>query len=369
MKRTGKFFTGFALFLLAACGNAASTEENLARIKLPPGFAISIYAEGLAGPRQLALGDQGTVFAGSNKAGTVYAVVDGDSNYLADGTYVVASGLQLSAGVEFRFGSLYVGALDQILRYDDIESSLDQPPPPEVITSTLPDRTHHGKRYLRFGPDDFLYFGVGAPCNVCLEPGFGQIRRMYADGSGEEVFVSGVRNSVGIVFNPADGSMWFTDNGRDMLGDDIPSDELNHVTQAGQDFGFPYCHQGDLLDPQFGEGKSCADYTPPAVMMGPHVAALGLAFNNGDMFPAEYRGALFIARHGSWNRSEKIGYDLAVVRFDAEGQPLEAEVFASGWLQGQSAWGRPADVMQLPDGSLLVSDDAADVIYRISYSD
>jgi glucose/arabinose dehydrogenase len=353
--------------MLALSCNAAGVDESLSKITLPPGFSISIYAEHLQSPRELALGDQGTVFAGSG-SGNVYAITDGDLDYVADATYIIARKLKLPTGVEFKFGSLYVAALDRILRYDDIESAIDQPPEPDVVSSGLPDATHHGARVLRFGPDGLLYVSVGAPCNVCVEQGAGQIRRMEADGSGEEVFVSGVRNSVGLAFSPRTGHLWFTDNGRDLLGDDVPADELNEVTQQGQDFGFPYCHQGDLLDAEYGQGKSCSDYTPPAIKLGAHVAALGLTFYTGLAFPPAYSGALIIARHGSWNRSRKVGYDLAIVRFDADGKPMAPEVFASGWLQGDEAWGRPNDVLQLADGSLLVSDDKANVIYRISYA-
>ena len=357
-----------ALLLASTAGFASELSENLAKIELPEGFSIEIFAEGLENPRQLALGDQGTVFAGTSKAGKVYAIHVDDGDNVAPGVYIIDEGLDLPNGVAFKFGSLYVGALDRILRYDDIESLLDRAPEPDLVTSNLPDKTHHGRRYLRFGPDGFLYVAVGAPCNVCDEPGFAVILRMFPDGSDEGIFASGVRNSVGYTFHPDTGEMWFTDNGRDMLGDDIPADELNRASKAGQHFGFPYCHQGDLLDPEFGQGKSCDNYTPPEVKLGPHVAALGLTFYAGRVFPEHYNKSIFIARHGSWNRSEKIGYDIAVVHFDGEGNPLGPEVFASGWLQGQVAWGRPSDVLQLPDGSLLVSDDTAGAIYRISYS-
>jgi len=368
MKHWFGMFCALAMISATPTGQAADLSDNLKKIRLPDGFSIEIFAEGLEGPRQLALGDHGTVFAGTSKSGNVYAVHIDDGDNVAPGLYVIDQDLDLANGVAFRFGSLYVGALDRILRYDDIESMLDHPPEPDVVTTDLPDKSHHGRRYLRFGPDDFLYVAVGAPCNVCEEVGFAEILRMYPDGSGMGIHAKGVRNSVGYAFHPDTGEMWFTDNGRDMLGDDIPSDELNRVTVAGQHFGFPYCHQGNLLDPEFGEGKSCDDYVPPEVNLGPHVAALGLTFYTGGVFPERYNKALFIARHGSWNRAEKIGYDIAVVRFDENGQPMAPEVFASGWLQGQQAWGRPVDVLQLPDGSLLVSDDTANVIYRISYS-
>ena len=367
MKYRIGLFCALAMLVVTRAGMAAEAKDQLDQIQLPDGFSIEVFAEGLENPRQLALGDQGTVFAGTSKSGKVYAIHVNEDDNLAPGVYLIDEDLDLANGVAFRFGSLYVGALDRILRYDDIESILDRPPQPELVTSNLPQESRHGRRYLRFGPDGFLYVSVGAPCNVCEDPGFAEILRMYPDGSGQGIYARGVRNSVGYVFHPETGEMWFTDNGRDMLGDDIPNDELNRVSEPGQHFGFPYCHQGDLLDPEFGQGKSCSDYTAPEVLMGPHVAALGLTFYTGGVFPDRYKNALFIARHGSWNRSEKIGYDVAVVRFDDQGQAMPPEVFASGWLQGQNAWGRPVDVLQIPDGSLLISDDTANVIYRISY--
>jgi len=359
------------LVLLAAPIQAVFAEDDLAEklslIQLPPGFEISVFAQGVENARQLALGDHGTVFAGSRKAGKVHAVVDRDRDNVAEQVYLIDEGLKMPSGIEFRFGSLYVGALDRILRYDDIESWLDQPPEPDVVTDAFPDKTHHGWKYLRFGPDSLLYVPVGAPCNICDEPGFAQIRRIYADGSGMEVYAEGVRNSVGLAFHPDSGELWFTDNGRDLLGDDLPGDELNHAPEPGGHFGYPYCHQGDSLDPEFGKGRSCSDYTKPALTLGAHVAALGLVFYTGDMFPGKYKNQLFVTQHGSWNRSEKIGYNIIMVRFDAAGELIGSEVFASGWLQGQENWGRPNDVLQMPDGSLLVSDDQQGVIYRIVY--
>lgn len=347
---------------------ADSPTEKLELIQLPPGFEIRIFADDVENARQLALGAQGTVFAGSRKAGKVHAVTDPDHDYVANRVYQIAEGLDMPSGLEFRSGSLYVGALDRILRYDDIENRLGQPPQPVVVTGALPDKTHHGWKYLRFAPDGLLYVPVGAPCNICDEPGFAEIRRLRADGSGMEVFASGVRNSVGLAFHPGTGDLWFTDNGRDLLGDDLPGDELNHAPQPGLHFGYPYCHQGDSLDPEFGAGKNCADYQAPALTLGAHVAALGLTFYTGDQFPAEYRGQLFIAQHGSWNRSEKVGYNILLVRLDEDGAVGGSEVFASGWLQGQESWGRPNDVLQMPDGSLLVADDQVNVIYHIRYT-
>jgi glucose/arabinose dehydrogenase len=358
--------------VLAGCESplsaAGGLEEKLALIELPPGFEISLYAEGVENARQLALGDQGTVFAGSRKAGKVHAVVDQDGDNVADRVYLVDEGLQMPSGIAFRDGSLYVAAVDRILRYDDIETALGNPPEPVLVTGALPDKSHHGWKYLRFGPDGLLYVPVGAPCNICDEQGFAEIRRLSADGSGMETYARGVRNSVGLAFHPGTAELWLTENGRDMLGDDLPGDELNHAPEPGLHFGYPYCHQGDTPDPEYGAGKSCGDYTPPALILGAHVAALGLTLYTGGAFPPEYRNQLFIAQHGSWNRSEKVGYDILLVRFDDSGRVAGSEVFASGWLQGQVNWGRPNDVLQMPDGSLLVSDDQMGVIYRITYS-
>jgi len=358
-----------ALITLSSQADESTVQlhEKLALLQLPPGFRIQVLAADVEDARQMALGDQGTVFVGSRKAGKIHAIVDADMDGVSDQVWLIAEGLTMPSGLEFRDGSLYVGDLDRILRYDDIENQLKKPPEPVLVTDSLPDKTHHGWKYLRFGPDGMLYVPVGAPCNICDEPGFAQIRRMQADGSGEEVYVSGVRNSVGMAFHPDTGALWFTDNGGDMLGDDIPADELNHVIAAGQHFGYPYCHQGDLPDADFGKDKSCSSFQPPAAKLGAHVAALGLSFYTGNMFPAEYQRQLFIARHGSWNRSEKVGYDIALVRFADDGSVSSVESFAHGWLQGQEEWGRPTDVLQLRDGSLLVADDKANAIYRISY--
>ncbi len=350
-----------------AAEDAQSLQEKLSLLQLPPGFEIRVFADGIEDARQMARGDGGTVFAGSRKAGRIYAMTDEDADGVANQVWQIADGLQMPSGLEFRDGSLYVGALNRILRFDDIEKSLKNPPEPVVITDGLPDKTHHGWKYLRFGPDGWLYVPVGAPCNICDEPGFAQIRRMRPDGSGEEVFVSGVRNSVGMAIHPQTGELWFTDNGGDMLGDDIPSDELNLASMAELHFGYPYCHEGEIPDADFGKGKVCADYQPPELKLGAHVAALGLTFYTGNMFPPAYQGSLIIARHGSWNRSEKVGYDLVRVTFFEDGGVESMQPFVTGWLQGQEAWGRPNDVLQLPDGSLLVADDQANAIYRISY--
>jgi glucose/arabinose dehydrogenase len=311
-------------------------------------------------------GDKGTLFVGSTSAGKVYALK------LKEGTppeqHVIASGLSIPLGVAFKGGALYVSSVNRILRFDDVEAHLDAPPKGVAIKDDLPPERHHGGRYLAFGPDGKLYLNIGAPCNVC-EPGerYAGLFRMNADGSGFESYARGVRNSVGFDWDPQDKSLWFTDNGRDMLGDDLPADELNHAPKAGMNFGFPYCHQGDTPDPEFGSKHNCGEFTPPAAKMGAHVANLGMRFYTGKQFPAQYRNAIFIAEHGSWNRSRKIGYRVATVRVD-NGKVVSNEIFAEGWLQGEQAWGRPVDVLVAPDGALLVSDDQAGAIYRIRYA-
>ncbi|MFI4925115.1 MAG: PQQ-dependent sugar dehydrogenase, partial [Vicinamibacteria bacterium] len=278
-------------------------------------------------------------------------------------------GLREPAGVAFRDGALYVSAVSRILRLDDIERRLDNPPSPVLVSDRFPDDGHHGRKFIAFGPDGKLYVPVGAPCNVC-EPDFeryANIGRMNPDGSGFEVVARGVRNTVGFDWHPRTRELWFTDNGRDMLGDDQPPDELNRLARSGQNFGYPYCHGGTIPDPGFGARHACSEFVAPAQNLGPHVASLGMRFYTGTQFPAEYRNQVFIAEHGSWNRSRRIGYRVTLVRLDEQGRAVKYEPFAEGWLQGESAWGRPADVAVAPDGSLLVSDDAAGAIYRIRY--
>jgi glucose/arabinose dehydrogenase len=349
---------------------------QLANVSLPPGFQIALYAEGLPSARQMALASDGTVFAGSfglfsgnPKIGNVYAVRDTNKDGRADEVKTILTGLNMPNGVAFRNGALFVGEQHRIVRYDNILGSLDSPSKPVVVADlpTDPSTPNHSWKYLEFGPDGKLYVPVGGPCNVCDrgDP-WATILRMNPDGSGREVFARGVRNSVGMAFDPVGGDLWFTDNGRDMLGDNLPSDELNHATGVGQHFGFPYCHQGDVLDPEFGKGKSCADYRPPMVKMGPHVAAIGMTFYTGSMFPAQYKNQIFVAEHGSWNRSTPLGYRVAVVRVQ-DGASSGQEVFAGGFFDGSQVMGRPVDVLELTDGSLLVSDDMRGVIYRISY--
>ena len=300
--------------------------------------------------------------------GKVYAIVDRNRNNRADEVITVARGLRMPNGVAFRGGALYVGEVSRVLRYDNIEARLSNPPTPVVVNDTFPGDRHHGWKFIRFGPDGQLYVPVGAPCNVCerSDGHYALIMRMNPDGTGLEVFARGVRNTVGFDWHPETKTLWFTDNGRDWLGDDVPPDELNHAARKGLHFGFPYCHGGDISDPEFGGKHACEEFVPPAMKLGPHVAAIGMRFYTGTMFPDRYRNQIFIAEHGSWNRSTPIGYRVTLVRLE-ENRAVTYEVFAEGWLQGNAAWGRPADVLVMPDGALLVSDDRAGVIYRIVY--
>ena len=361
---------GAILAILAAVAGSAQERSGLPlhQIKLPPGFTIDVFATGVDNARQMALSPSGVLFVGSRGAGKVYAVVDADKNHRADRVVTIASGLTMPSGVAFRDGALYVAEISRVIRFDKIESRLDNPPAPVVVNGTFPTERHHGWKFIGFGPDGLLYVPVGAPCNICesKDPRFASMTRMKPDGSGFEVFARGIRNSVGFDWHPQSRELWFTDNGRDMLGDDVPGDELNHAPKAGMHFGYPYCHAGSIKDPEFGSARPCSEFTPPAQRLGPHVAAIGMRFYTGGMFPAEYRNHVFIAEHGSWNRSTPIGYRVSLVKVQ-DGKAASYTPFAEGWLQGAKPWGRPADVLVAADGSLLVADDFADVIYRISY--
>ena len=271
-------------------------------------------------------------------------------------------------GVALRDGALYVGEVSRILRFDNIESSLRTPPAPVVVTESYPSDRHHGWKFIAFGPDGYLYVPVGAPCNTCesQDPVYASITRIRPDGTGREIYASGVRNTVGFDWHPVTKELWFTDNGRDMLGDDVPPDELNRASSKGLHFGYPYCHAGNISDPEFGGRRPCSDFIAPAKALGPHVAALGMRFYTGSMFPAGYRQQILFAEHGSWNRSMPIGYRVMLAKLKGN-EVVGYEPFAEGWLQGRRAWGRPVDVLVMPDGALLVSDDLAGAIYRISY--
>jgi glucose/arabinose dehydrogenase len=352
-----------ALFVVALRSGQALPLE---KIKLPPGFSISIYATGVKNARQMAIGSNGTVFVGSRDAGNVYALVDPHKTNRADEVIKIASGLDMPSGIAFRDGALYVAEISRVVRYDNIESQLKNPPKPVVVNDRFPSDRHHGWKFIAFGPDNMLYVPVGAPCNICRpDERHGILQRMNADGSGLEVFASGIRNSVGFDWHPVTKELWFTDNGRDEMGDDIPPDELNHAPQKGMNFGFPDCHAGSIPDPEFGK-TPCSAFTPPAMKLTPHGAAIGMRFYTGSMFPPEFRNQIFVAEHGSWNRSTPIGYRVMVARLEGN-NVVKYEPFAEGWLQGSRGWGRPADVLVMPDGALLVSDDYANTIYRIAY--
>jgi len=345
----------------------------LQEIKLPPGFAIEVYTDQVPNAREMALSPRGILYVGSLNEGKVYAVVDGNGDGRADKVHVIAHGLKMPSGVAFHDGSLYVGDISRVLRWDGIDARIANPPKPVVVSEAFPTARHHGWKFIAFGPDGLLYVPVGAPCNICEpdQPIYATITRVRIGADGKagvpEIFARGIRNSVGFDWHPQTHELWFTENGRDELGNDQPPDELNRAPQAGLDFGYPYCHGGDIADPEFGRKKSCSQFAPPAMKLGPHVAAIGMRFYTGTMFPAAYRNQIFIAEHGSWNRDDPIGYRVSLVKVDG-GRALSYETFAEGWLRKNgNAWGRPADVLVMPDGALLVSDDKAGAIYRISY--
>ncbi|RFC37869.1 MAG: Glucose/arabinose dehydrogenase, beta-propeller fold [Candidatus Nitrotoga sp. SPKER] len=349
---------------------------QLDKLSLPPGFQIELLTDAVPDARQMALGryadGRGVLYVGSMAAGKVYAVELNQDRVAA--VHVIASGLTKPVGVAYREGQLYVSAVSRILRLDGIDGRLSNPPKPIVVTDRFPIETHHGWKFIAFGPDGWLYVPVGAPCNICNpDERFANIQRMKSDGSEMEIVARGVRNSVGFDWSPIDNSLWFTDNGRDMLGDDLPSDELNHVLKSGQHFGYPYCHQGDTPDPEFGAQRKCEEFVAPVVKLEAHVASLGMRFYTGKQFPEAYRNNVFIAEHGSWNRSQKVGYQIVRVMFDKQGRLARHKPFISGWLQKdasgkESVWGRPVDVLVMPDGSLLISDDLAGAIYRVKYT-
>jgi glucose/arabinose dehydrogenase len=352
----------FALALFYA-GGAACQELPLQTLHLAPGFSIETYAR-VPGARSLALGPPGVVFVGTRDEGKVYAIVGGQAR-------TVASGLRWPNGVAYREGALFVAERSRILRFDGIDAWLRgdgraQAPAPSVLFEGLPTESHHGWKFLRFGPDGKLYFGIGAPCNVCLrDDPFATLARIDPKGGALEIVARGIRNTVGFDWHPGTHELWFTENGADQLGDDVPSDELNRVTAAGQHFGYPFCHAGDVPDPRFGKDRPCSAFVPPVHRFGAHVAALGMRFAAGTAVPEPLRGKIVVAEHGSWNRSEPVGYRVVMV--DPSGKVPETPL-VSGWLRGERAWGRPVDVELLPDGSLLVSDDAAGVIYRVRFA-
>ncbi len=360
-----KWWLGMVVLGLAAWVQAAVP----ASLRLPPGFHVDIFADGIRDARELALGDRGTVFVGSMNAGVVYALTDADHDGRAERIRVVARDLSLPSGIAYAAGNLYIATMHQVLVLPDIEQRLDHPPPPRQLADRLPYRAgDHSWRYLGVGPDHRLYVSIGAPCNACeVGTDFGKLIRMDLDGSHREDVAYGIRNSLGFTWQPGTGQLWFTDNGRDLLGDDAPSDELDRLDHVGQHFGFPYCHQGDLPDPRLGQGHPCSRYAPAQFKLGAHVAALGLRFYEGDRWPAGYRGSLLVAEHGSWNRTEKSGYRVMQVRL-SNGVVAGYTALVDGFQRDEHVYGRPVDVLELVDGSVLISDDFAGRVYRVSHA-
>lgn len=352
----------------------ASSEEAsslpLERITLPPGFKISLFAEDVTNARSMALSPSGTLFVGTRRDGRVYALKDTDGDFRVDKKYTLLEGGNMPNGVAVKDGDLYIAEVNRILKIEDVESKLDNPGEPIVIYDEYPTESHHGWKYIAFGPDGKLYVPVGAPCNICESDDiFNTITRIDPDGSNMEIVHRGIRNTVGFTWHPETEELWFTDNGRDMMGDDIPACEFNRASQDYLHFGYPYCHQGDLLDPKFGTDKSCDTYVAPAQNLGPHTAPLGVEFPETSMFPGAYGDRALIAEHGSWNRSKKIGYRISMVPIEGNTTATSYDIFASGWLDEEKdeAWGRPVDLEFMEDGSMLISDDFAHVIYRVTY--
>jgi glucose/arabinose dehydrogenase len=344
---------------------AAADKLPTAKLKLPPGFHIEVYASGIANARSLRVGDKGTVFVGSRFGNKVTAVVKKDGKTELK---TIASGLYRPNGLAYHKGTLYIAELSQISKIDNVENVLDNPAKPTVIYTDLPKDEAHGWKFIAVGPDNKLYIPVSQPGNNVLhDKDHGQIRRINLDGTGRENVALGVRNSVGFDWNPANGQLYFSDNGRDWMSEDVPQDELNRVTKVAEDFGAPYCYQGDIPDPEFGWGHKCSEFTPPIALTGPHSAGLGLRFYTGSMFPKKYKNAIFLARHGSWNRSHKFGGDIIVYHLNKNGTVKSSEVFLSGFISDNNYLGRPVDVQQTADGSLLISDDWNGAIYRVSY--
>ena len=346
-------------------------ELPLHKINLPDGFEIDFYAQDVTNARSMDLSPNGTLFVGTRSAGNVYALQDTDGDHKVDKKYTLLEEGNMPNGVAFKDGDLYIAEVDRILKISDVESKLSDPGVPEVIYDQYPTEKHHGWKFIDFGPDGKLYVPVGAPCNICNseEDIFNSITRLNPDGTEMEVVQRGVRNTVGFTWHPETNHLWFTDNGRDMMGDNIPACELNVATADGQHFGYPFCHQGDLPDPEFGNLRPCSDFKAPTQNLGAHTAPLGIEFYTGEQFPEQYKNVALMAEHGSWNRSKKQGYRISMVGLDDNFNSTGYDFFATGWLDEETdeAWGRPVDIEFMPDGSMLISDDFADVIYRVTY--
>ncbi len=344
-----------------------ASEIPLDKLKLPKGFKVEVWSTGTPGGRAMARGDKGKIYLGTRAIGRVYEVTDhGDKRT----SRVVIDKLTQPAGVAFQGGSLYVMAINKLLRFDGIEGKPDVQPLDMTDKFALPPEQHHNWKYIAFGPDKKLYVPFGSPCNICEPPkDYGQIRRYNADGSGMEVLATGIRNSLGFDWHPKTGELWFVDQGRDWMGDAGPQEELNRLSKPGLFFGFPYCHAEGIPDADIKKADPCKDVTKPVALLGPHASVLGTRFYTGDMFPAEYKNTLFIARKGSWNRTKKFGYDVVNVKVGADGKGAKVKPFLTGFMnpKDDSFWGRPAYLLQMPDGALLVSDEQLGAIYRISY--
>jgi glucose/arabinose dehydrogenase len=362
------FIVAFLSSLFSSCYfRACKTAYGEDDVHLPKGFHIEIFADQIPGARSMALGAKGTVFIGT-RSDRVYAITPNADGTKAAHTQVIATNLNSPNGVAYLKGSLYVAEINHVIRYVDIEENLSTSQKPTVVSSSFPSDTHHGWKYIAFGPDGFLYIPVGAPCNICEKKDpYAALLRMKSDGSALTTFAHGIRNTVGFDWDPLTKNLWFTDNGRDFLGDNFPPDELNLAAKPGLHFGYPYCHGGDIADPDF-KSRPCSEFEKPMQKLDSHVAALGMKFYRGTQFPSDYRNQIFIAEHGSWNRTSPIGYRVSLVKLDSKRRPISYEVFADGWLKGSKASARPVDILELKDGSILVSDDFGGKIFRIFYS-
>jgi len=362
----------FPLLLLNAClafAESGNHQEVLKQLHLPDGFTISVYADNVPNARSLALGDNGVVFVGTGREGKVYAVQDSNNDGIAEQRHIIASNLNMPNGVAYKDGSLYVAEINRIIRFDHITQQLANLPKPVVVYDQFPSDKHHGWKYLRFGPDNKLYTAVGVPCNICNPEKeiYASLVRLNPDGTDFEIIAHGIRNTVGFDWQPETNALFFTDNGRDYLGDDEPPDELNQWSAKGEHFGYPYCHGGEIADPEFAGDKKCKEFKAPAWKFKAHIAPLGLRFYQGKQFPLEYKNQLFVAQHGSWNRTEPQGYRVVLIKFN-QGKAVSEQDFITGWLtKDGNVLGRPVDILTLPDGSLLISDDKLGVIYKVSY--
>ena len=361
----------FFLFSVSNCFAIQSKYEKvLEQLKLPEGFSITIFAKNLPNARTLAISESGVVYVGTRQQGDVYAVKDNDGDGFAEKRYVIARNLNMPNGVAYKDLNLYVAEVSRIIRFNHIENHLDNPPEPIVIYDKLPSDKHHGWKYLRFGKDNRLYTAVGVPCNICLPEKdiYSSLVRLNKDGSGFEIIARGIRNTVGFDWQPGTNKLFFTDNGRDYMGDDLPPDELNKWTEKGQHFGYPFCHAGNVPDPELAGDIKCEQFIAPEWKFKAHIAPLGMRFYTGEQFPKRFKNQLFVAQHGSWNRSKPHGYRIALVNFE-NGKPVSEQAFITGWLtKDDKVLGRPTDILQMPDGSLLIADDTLGVIYRVTYN-